>query len=409
MYVKLMQTEAKNLFNQTHQKTGDQARALAYSVLCYSRHVDNIAALAPLVPTIVHKHVALEVLPRHYPIVGGCLLAAIREVLGEEVANDEVIEAWGAAYGVLADALINAERNLMTDLATAPGGWEGTRKFRLASKTPANIEGNVTSYEFVPEDGKEVLRYAPGQYTTIVLDKLAGTDCVTRRNYSLSRPSDGKSLRITVKHLDGGLVSGYLQNKVKVGDVLDFAVPVGEFTLPTAAPAAASGCPAAAAAAAGSKCPITGAAAADPRGLLLLTAGVGITPTLAMLQTATATGAPARKVVFGHYTHNARTFALASEVEAIAQANKNVTLFTSYTRPDTADSSSGLRAADTTGRISQDHIAHLVAAAGGAGNVDVYMLGPKGFMHSARGFFRNAGVPDAAVKYEFFGPFDPSV
>ena len=52
-----------------------------------------------LAAQIVNKHVALQVLPEHYPIVGTCLLRAIREVLGAADRTDEVIEAWAAAYG----------------------------------------------------------------------------------------------------------------------------------------------------------------------------------------------------------------------------------------------------------------------------------------------------------------------
>ena len=62
--------------------------------------------LGGLVGQIINKHVALQILPEHYPIVGSCLLRAIEEVLGKEIATPEVIAAWGAAYGQLADILI---------------------------------------------------------------------------------------------------------------------------------------------------------------------------------------------------------------------------------------------------------------------------------------------------------------
>ena len=86
--------EVKPLFNQAHQASGEQPRALANGVLMYARHIDRLEALGPLVAQIINKHVALQVLPEHYPLVGSCLLRAIREVLGEAIATDAVIDAW---------------------------------------------------------------------------------------------------------------------------------------------------------------------------------------------------------------------------------------------------------------------------------------------------------------------------
>src|SRR4051812_36889373 len=101
--------EVRPLFNQANQASGDQPRALANGVLMYAKNIDRLEALGGLAAQIVNKHVSLQVLPEHYPIVGTCLLRAIREVLGVEIATDEVIAAWAAAYGQLADILIGAE------------------------------------------------------------------------------------------------------------------------------------------------------------------------------------------------------------------------------------------------------------------------------------------------------------
>src|SRR5690606_39610138 len=101
--------QVRPLFNQAHQASGDQPRALANGVLMYARHIDRLQALGPLVGQIVNKHVSLQILPEHYPIVGGCLLRAIREVLGAEIATEEVIAAWAAAYQQLAAIIIGDE------------------------------------------------------------------------------------------------------------------------------------------------------------------------------------------------------------------------------------------------------------------------------------------------------------
>lgn len=117
--------EVRPLFNQAHQASGDQPRALANGVLMYARHIDQLDQLGDLVAKIINKHVALQILPEHYPIVGACLLRAISEVLGSEIATPEVMSAWGAAYGQLADILIGAEAAIYDEKAQAPGGWRG--------------------------------------------------------------------------------------------------------------------------------------------------------------------------------------------------------------------------------------------------------------------------------------------
>ena len=68
----------------------------------YARHIDRLEALGPLAGQIVNKHVALQIQPEHYPIVGSCLLRAIREVLGADIATDAVPDLgvlFGAAGG----------------------------------------------------------------------------------------------------------------------------------------------------------------------------------------------------------------------------------------------------------------------------------------------------------------------
>jgi nitric oxide dioxygenase len=76
--------EVRPFFNETHQAKGDQPRALANGVLMYAQEHRPLEAMGPLATQIVNKHVALQMMPEHYPIVGGCLLRAIREVLGAE-------------------------------------------------------------------------------------------------------------------------------------------------------------------------------------------------------------------------------------------------------------------------------------------------------------------------------------
>ena len=186
--------QVRPLFNQAHQASGDQPRALANGVLMYAKHIDRLQALGPLVGQIVQKHVSLQILPEHYPIVGSCLLRAIREVLGAEVATDAVIAAWAAAYGQLADLLIGAEEEVYAATERATGGWRGGRAFRVAGKVRESEE--ITSFYLQPADGGALLDFIPGQYIGLRLC-LDGEE--VRRNYSLSQAANGRDYRISVK------------------------------------------------------------------------------------------------------------------------------------------------------------------------------------------------------------------
>ena len=71
------------------------------------------------VQVMVARHVDTGVKPEHYPHVANALLPAIREVLGADVATDEVLSAWGEAYWMLADILIAAEAQAYEDAEAA--------------------------------------------------------------------------------------------------------------------------------------------------------------------------------------------------------------------------------------------------------------------------------------------------
>ncbi|PKM02087.1 MAG: nitric oxide dioxygenase, partial [Gammaproteobacteria bacterium HGW-Gammaproteobacteria-7] len=217
--------EVQPLFNQAHQASGEQPRALANGVLMYARHIDRLEALGPLVAQIINKHVALQVLPEHYPLVGSCLLRAIREVLGEEIATDAVIDAWGAAYQQLADILIGQEEQLYQSKAEAVGGWRGARRFRIARKVVESDE--IISFHLQPEDGGPLMDFVPGQYIGLRLE-IDGKE--VRRNYSLSAASNGREYRISVKREPGGVVSNALHDMPE-GATLELFAPAGEFTL----------------------------------------------------------------------------------------------------------------------------------------------------------------------------------
>src|SRR5262245_61846067 len=129
--------KTKGYFNPAHQHAGDQQRALAGAICAYAANIDNLAALRPAVELIAQKHCSLGILPEHYPIVGKHLLGAIKDVLGD-VASEEVIAAWGEAYGLLAQIFIEREAEIYREQLAATGGWNGYRRFIVERKTTVN-------------------------------------------------------------------------------------------------------------------------------------------------------------------------------------------------------------------------------------------------------------------------------
>lgn len=352
--------QVRPLFNQAHQASGAQPRALANGVLMYARNIDRLEALGPLAAQIVNKHVALQILPEHYPIVGTCLLRAIREVLGEAVATDAVIDAWGVAYQQLADILIGAEREVYDSLAAAPGGWRGARAFRVARKVAESAE--ITSFYLEPADGQPVVDFKPGQYIGLRL-VINGEE--TRRNYSLSAAPNGRSYRISVKREANGVASNFLHDQVPEGGTLDLFPPAGDFTLGD-----------------------------SDRPLVLISGGVGITPALTMAEYTLATHH--RPVVFIHYARNAQVHAFADVLDNWTQRHPQFRAHVVYEQADAA----AARQPHAVGRPDAGHLADWLPGT----DVDAYFLGPKPFMAFMKRELQRAGVPASQTRYEFFGP-----
>jgi len=120
MYARLFRnSEVEAMFDRAAQASGEQPRRLANAILAYAKNIDRLENLGPAVERMVARHVETGVKAEHYPLVAEALLPAIREVLGAEVATDEVLAAWGEAYWMLADILIAAEALAYEDAAVA--------------------------------------------------------------------------------------------------------------------------------------------------------------------------------------------------------------------------------------------------------------------------------------------------
>ncbi|MFD1259513.1 NO-inducible flavohemoprotein [Entomomonas asaccharolytica] len=350
-------TDVRPLFNKTNQLTGDQPRALAHSILMYAKHIDNLQQLGDLVAIITNKHAALQVLPEQYAIVGSCILRAIGEVLGAEVATYEVIEAWRVAYGQLADVLIKVEEELYQQQEDVTGGWRGERLFRVAKKVPESSE--IVSFYLEPKDGKAIIAHKAGQYLGLRFVLLEGEQ---RRNYSISEAANGKYYRISVKREPQGVISNHLHDNVKEGDIIRVYPPFGEFTLQD-----------------------------SDKPLLLISGGVGITPILSMLQTALTSQRP---IYFIHAARNAEVDGFRNWIKQQQKTHSNLHCFYCYEQDPH-------QLADAEGMIDHTLLAKWLPA---DKDCDAYLLGPKPFMATIKKALKELGVPETQTHFEFFGP-----
>lgn len=362
MYRRLLANPAiRDLFNISHQKDGEQPRALALAVLAYARHINDPGVLGAMVERIAEKHVGLNILPEHYPYVAEALLGAIGHVLGD-AATPEILDAWGKAYWFLADILIGREKEIYETHEAAPGGWIGWRPFRVARRVRESE--TVTSFELVPTDGQPVMRHQPGQYLSFRLD-VPGYGS-QRRNYSISSAPDDSSYRISVRRIDGGVVSDWLHASVDEGTELLVSAPAGDFVLEHA-PA-----------------------------ITLLSAGVGLTPLMSMLDTLMVAGnAPALHYI--HATRTPQTEAFGSHVRTLA-ASGRIRHDVFYSRETPADDVVGAGTTQHAGRLTPEWLKAQVQP----GNV-YYICGPDAFMRDMVATLKEAGVPEKAIRFEFFG------
>ncbi|TCC14226.1 NO-inducible flavohemoprotein [Kosakonia quasisacchari] len=355
--------ELKEIFNMSNQRNGDQREALFNAIAAYASNIDNLAALLPAVEKIAQKHTSFQIQPEQYNIVGTHLLATLDEMFSP---GQEVLDAWGKAYGVLAGVFINREAQIYSEHAEKAGGWQGTRAFRLVEKKPQSAL--ITSFEFEPVDGQPVAAYQPGQYLGVWL-KPEGFANQEIRQYSLTRKPDGKSYRIAVKREEGGQVSNSLHNSAKVGDIVYLAAPAGDFFIDVQ-----------------SNTPVT-----------LISAGVGQTPMLAMLDSLSKSQ-HAAQVNWFHAAMNGDVHAFADEVSKLGASLNHFYQHVWYQQPAAAEVNSG--------RYHSEGLMDLRVLEGKFSDpaMQFYLCGPVGFMQFVAQQLVALGVNKESIHYECFGP-----
>ncbi|KXT03009.1 hypothetical protein AC578_666 [Pseudocercospora eumusae] len=365
-----------NVFNQTNQANSHQAKALAGSLYAYASHIDDLGALSPAIEKICHKHASLYIRPEHYNIVGEGLIRAMGTILGDAF-TPEIKEAWEAAYWQLANIFINRENQLYQDSKS----WTDWRDFTISNKVKESSE--ITSIYLKPVDGAKLPEYLPGQYISL-LTNVPSFGYKQSRQYSLSDAPHTDHYRISVKREEGltakdrrpGWISNILHSDKKIGDLVQLSHPAGDFFYN---PETDSEAP-----------------------IVLLSAGVGITPMISILNTLISRHSK-QPISFIHGARNTSVQAFASHVRNLAAKNEN--LKASFFVKNLSERDVVGRDYTHVGRLTLGKVSH-------ANRKDLWLdddgtkyfvCGPEGFMGDVARGLKGLGVDESRIKLEVFG------
>jgi nitric oxide dioxygenase len=365
--------ELKNLFNMGNQANGSQQQSLASAVFAYAANIENSAVLAPVIERIVHKHVSVGIKAEHYPIVGNHLIGAIKGVLGD-AATTELLAAWEEAYGLLADALIDAENRLYKHNHQQPDEWLKVKVVEKRHESDDVVSftlqatNNVTPDMLTP--GQLTLPiFKAGQYISVAV-YIEDLNLRQIRQYSLSDANQHNTYRITVKREKGdeykprGNVSNWLHQHVRVGSVVDISYPCGNFTPDIL----------------------------DQQPIGLISAGVGITPMISMVKEISINN-PTRKVLFAHAARSRASIAHIDEINQIKNKLNHLetVFFLNESKKQHIDEREGRM--DLTDHISAEFKGGIY-----------YLCGPQSFMDDQRDALIELGVDANKIHREVFGP-----
>ena len=255
--------------------------------------------------------------------------------------------------------MLAAHENSTT--ATAPPigvepGWNGFRALRVSAIDRESE--NVLSIHLAADDHTSLPRALPGQYLTV---RVPGAgDPAPLRSYSLSGDPGAGFYRISVKREEHGLVSRWLHAHIQPGSVIEAAAPRGDFYL-----------------------------ADDSTAVVLVSAGIGATPVLAMLHALAAAGSSTRDIWWLHTSRNRETQAFATEVTTLIDSLPHARQQVFYTA--------------THGRMDR----RSIEALGLPTDATAYLCGPTQFMTDIRDALTSIGFDPARIHSELFGALPP--
>lgn len=242
---------------------------------------------------------------------------------------------------------------------------EAVRELRVVGKERESED--VTSFRFQSRDGSPLPGFVAGQYLPLEFEVPDQTAPVVR-TYSLSNAPGSSQYRISVKRHPMGVASRHLHDRVEAGDIVSARTPGGEFVLdPSSA-----------------------------RPVVLVSAGVGLTPLVSMLH-ALATG-DEHPVWFVHGARDGDHHPLLEEVRQLVESRPALRLHVAYSKP-LADDAAG-RDYQSEGRIDGALLEELVPGLA----AEFYVCGPTGFMAAVQEQLEARGVSSARIHSESFGP-----
>ena len=245
-----------------------------------------------------------------------------------------------------------------------PPAWPGFRPLRV-SRIERESE-SVISLVLVAGDSLPLVAALPGQFVVLRMRPTPGGPTVLR-NYSLSDLPAKDHYRVSVKQEVNGAASTYLHTKVRVGDSLDVAAPRGNFTLRP-----------------------------GDKPIVLLSAGVGATPVLAMLHALANEGSP-REVWWLFGARNRGDHPFAEESRNLVKTLPQGKSYIRYSRPSAQDRP-GIDF-DESGHIAADVLEKL----GVPRNADFYLCGPSAFLRDLTAGLTASGISDDQIHAEIFG------
>jgi ferredoxin-NADP reductase/MOSC domain-containing protein YiiM len=289
-----------------------------------------------------------------------------RERLERALRIEALSHGWRGSFEALLQSEKSGTETGNAGLAPAAAAHPASLGFQPLVLTSIDRESaDVLSFVMQSADGQQLPMPLPGQYVVVRLKPAAGGPTLFR-SYSLSGPLSSESYRISVKIEPDGAAGKHLQEHLRVGDRLDVSSPRGDFVLQP-----------------------------GERPIVLLSAGIGATPVLAMLY-ALAAARTTRQVIWLHTARDGQHHPFADEVRGLMRALTNGRSYICYTRPDSSDKTG--EDFNAAGRFSRPLFDEL----GLPRDADVYLCGPTQFMADMKDTLTAFGVAPERIHIEIF-------
>ena len=289
-----------------------------------------------------------------------------RDRLERALRIDALAAGWRGSFKALLQSEQNGAETGNAGLAPAAAAHPASSGFQSLVVTSIDRESaDVLSFTVESADDQQLLMALPGQYVVVRLKPTAGGPALFR-SYSLSGPLSTERYRVSVKIEPDGAAGKYLPEHLRVGDHVDVSSPRGDFVLqPGDGP------------------------------IVLLSAGIGATPVLAMLH-ALAAARSTRQVIWLHTARDGQHHPFAGEVRGLMSALTNGRSYVCYTKPDANDKTA--EDFNATGRFSRSVFDELALPH----DADAYLCGPNQFMADMKETLTASGVAPERIHIEIF-------